>query len=499
MRVIYAKTELGESSMRKRIAVIGGGLSGLATAFYLRRFSPDCELALFEAADRLGGVIGTERVEVPGHGCFVIDHGADMFAIHPPDALQLCKDLGVDDQLILPDTAKAGAEIVYRGRLVPIPDGFVLMRATKIWQMITTPLLSVRAKLRFLGERFVKDVYCGRNGPAKDTSVAEFVRQRMGAEVLDRLVGPLVAGIYTADVEKLSLNATMAPIVEMVKAHGSLAQATIARRRASQDSAERNSAGARYQNFRGFPNGMGQLIETLADRIGRDSIRTQVAVRSLQYDASAPHSWTLGLGATAESFDEVVLATPAAVSARLLGDVSDASVRSGCQRASDGLAAIESASAAIVVLCVPKSQIARLPNRFGFVVPPIEGRRILAGSFASHKYPVRCPADHVIVRVFVGGALQPELLEQTDEQITEMVREELAELIGMTGKETLLRVVRWNHAMPQYHVGHLDRAAEIEQAIAAVPQLSLVTNALRGVGIAPVIAAAKSTAQSVGR
>ena len=486
--------------MPKRIAVVGGGLSGLATAYYIKQFAPEASLSLFEASDRLGGVINTERIETADHGCFVLDHGADMFAIEPPAAIQLCRDLGVEDQLIVPDTEKAGALIVYRGKLVPIPDGFVLMRATKLWQMVTTPLLSIPGKLRFLAERFITQQWPDEH--SGDMSVGEFVRLRMGREVLDRLVGPLVAGIYTADVEKLSMNATMAPIVAMVKEHGSLAKATLSRKRQAKDVAERNSAGARYENFRGFPGGMKQLIDTLADAIGRDSIRIGQPVRSLRQDARADHVWQLELGDQTESFDQVVLATPPAVTATLLDGVAehgdcDQTVAAACREVAGGLSSIETASTAIAVLCVKKSQIERLPQQFGFVVPPIENRRILAGSFASHKYPIRCPDDHTIIRVFVGGALQPELLERSDEQIVDLAREELAELIGMRGKETLSRVVRWNNAMPQYHVGHLDRVERIEAAAGRIPQLSLATNALRGVGIAPVISAAKKVAGAI--
>ncbi|WP_182870807.1 protoporphyrinogen oxidase [Stieleria mannarensis] len=489
-------TESTSPSVPQRIAVIGGGLSGLATAFYLRRFLPHAIIKVYESSSRLGGVIHTERIETPGHGRFVIDHGADMFATEPPAAIQLCRDLGVEDQLIVPDTSRAGAMIVHRGKLVPIPDGFVLMRATKLWQMVTTPLLSIPGKLRFLAERFVGG-QANPNTGADDVSVADFVRHRMGGEVLDRLVGPLVAGIYTADIEKLSMNATMAPMVAMVKKHGSLAKATFARRRENQDVTERNSAGARYEKFRGFPNGMKQLIDTLAAVIGEESIQTDTPITALHYTADRSQRWELSFDHGAESFDQVVLAAPAAASARLLRSIDDAAVETPCQTAADALASIQSASTAIAVLCVRKSQIARLPHQFGFVVPKIENRKILAVSFASFKYPIRCPEDHVIIRVFVGGALQPELLQQSDDQLVDMVRGELAELIGMTGRETLARVVRWNDAMPQYHVGHLKRVEAIEAAMAQIPHLHLVTNALRGVGIAPVIAAGKKTAKTI--
>ncbi|KAA5539299.1 protoporphyrinogen oxidase [Roseiconus nitratireducens] len=493
--------------MVKRIAVIGGGLSGLTTAFYAKRYAPDSEVTVLESSSHLGGVIGTERVEIDRIGSFLIDRGADMFATDPPAAMELCRDLGVEQKLLIPQTDRAGVMIVCRGKLIPIPDGFVLMRATKLWQMITTPILSIRGKLRFLAERWVKPNPPGNSqsqgAASDDQSVADFVRQRMGQEVLDRLVGPLIAGIYTADIEKLSMNATMAPMVAMVREHGSLAKATLARRRAQQDATERQSAGARYEKFRGFPEGMAELIDALAAAIGEESIHLNARVQSLRYAPGDRPAWQLQWDQQTETFDEVVLATPAAVSARLLHSVAErdgdalAEIHSHCRSAADGLASIESASTAIVVLGVPKKVIRRLPDKFGIVVPACEHRSILAISFASHKYANRCPADHTLIRVFIGGATQSELLRQSDQQLIELVRRELADLIGLQGSESIARVVRWNNAMPQYHVGHQELASRVESAVDAIPALSLATNALRGVGISPVIANAKRVARRI--
>ena len=242
---------------------------------------------------------------------------------------------------------------------------------------------------------------------------------------------------------------------------------------------------------------MTQLIETLATAVGTDAIKVDTPVKKLRFDDRSALQWTVESRDHSEAFHDVILATPAAVTAELLAAVDDPSVAESCHAAAAGLVSIESASTAIVVLCVPKSQISRLPRQFGFVVPKIENRKILAVSFASHKYPIRCPKDHTIIRVFVGGAMQPELLEQSDESLIKMVRTELEDLIGMKGRESISRVVRWNNAMPQYHVGHLDRVKAIEDAARQIPHLSLVSNALRGVGIAPVVAAAKQTAREI--
>ncbi len=460
-----------------RVAIVGGGLSGLATAIQLHLLQPNANILLYEASSRLGGVIQTELVDD-----FVIDHGADMFAAQPVDALSLCQKLGIDDQLILPELEGRGAMIVRNGRLLPIPDGFVLMRATKTWPMMTTPLLSIAGKLSLLSERFRKPIDL-----SQDLSVGEFVRQRMGAEVLDRIVSPLVGGIYTADIEKLSMLATMKPISEMAKKYGSLGKATAARRRNGEDTAERLSSGARYNQFRSFPKGMRQLIDHLSSKLPEGTIATNSPVSAIRPENKR---WIVSHSDKQEdSFDNVVITSPAKVTARLLTGVSP--------EASAALGAIESSSAAIVVLAVKKTDIAKPVKAFGAVVPIIEGHKILAISFASHKFANRAPSDHTLIRVFLGGSLQPELLEHDDNELVSIVRKELGDLIGLTGTPTLSRVFRWNESMPQYHVGHLQRVETIESSIAAKTGLHIVSNALGGVGIAPIIRAAGKVAEKI--
>ncbi len=263
-----------------RVAIVGGGLSGLATAVKLQLADPTLDLTLFEAADRVGGVIHTEQ-----ESGFLIDLGADMFATKPSDALDLCRELGIADRLIEPELHGRGARIVHRGRLLPIPEGFVLMRATQLTPMLTTPLLSLSGKLRFLMERWIKSPPRDQGADLpEDESVGDFVRRRMGVEVLNRIVAPLTAGIYTADVNKLSMQATMGPIAEMERQYGSLAAATAARRRVGEDSVERASTGARYGQFRAFQGGMIELIRSLADFLPENTIRLATPVRSIHAD-----------------------------------------------------------------------------------------------------------------------------------------------------------------------------------------------------------------------
>ncbi|KAA1262544.1 Protoporphyrinogen oxidase [Rubripirellula obstinata] len=473
-----------------RVAIIGGGLSGLATAVQLNLMhqqrlasGEDCSLQiqLFEAGDRVGGVIHTERI-----GDWVIDHGADMFATKPPAAIELMEKLGATDRLIEPKPNRRGARICFGGNLVPIPDGFVLMRATRTRPMWTTPLLSLMGKLRFFAERFVSARTPSGND---DESVASFVRRRMGNEVLDRIVAPLSAGIYTADVNKLSMRSTMGPIWAMERSHGSLAAATKARQKSGEDSVERSSTGARYGQFRSFPGGMIELIKTLSDSLPENTIQLQSKIDSLHRDDSNGTWNVVQNPGDSSPFDHVVIALPPPAAAKLLEPVSTDAAKS--------LRQIESASTAIVVLVVNRSDVAKNIDTFGFVVPASENRRILAGSFASHKFEGRADDDQVIIRTFIGGATQSELLHNEDETLIDIAAEELAEIIGLSGKPLWATVVRWNQAMPQYHVGHHQKIEQLESAIAPIEGLSVMNNAMHGVGIAPVIAQAGKVADAI--
>lgn len=464
-------------SNQRRVAVIGGGLSGLSVAVHAHRLDPTLDLTVFERQQRVGGVIDTEHV-----GEYVLDLGADMFSIQPPAAIELLDELGVGHRLCEPEPEGRGAMIVRQGKLVPVPDGFVLMRATKFGSMLRTPLLSPLGKLRMACEP-----YMPRRAGSTDESVGAFVRRRMGREVLQRVVEPLVAGIYTADVEQLSMRATMPNIVEMEREFGSLSKANRARRRSGQDAVERLSSGARYSQFRSFRGGMVELITSLRDALPAHVVHAGTGIESLTQQAGR---WqlTTSHGGCSE-YEHVVIATPPTIAASLLKSLSPS--------VASELAMIRSASAAIAVLVVRNEDIQRPVRTFGFVVPAAENRPILAASFASTKFAGRAPADQTIIRVFMGGIRRPDLLAKSDEDLVEIARRQLGELIGLVGTPKLTRLVRWPRAMPQYEVGHLGRVARIRKAVDDVAGLSLVSNALDGVGIAAVIAAGRRVAEQL--
>ncbi|QDU97456.1 protoporphyrinogen oxidase [Lignipirellula cremea] len=443
------------------LAVIGGGVTGLAAALKLRQLSPAAQVTLLEASPRLGGVLGTERRQG-----FMIERSADMFTIRDPGAIALCRRIGFEEELIEPTSEHQKAYLIHRGRLVETPGGFSLMSPNRIWPVLATPLLSWRGKLRLGCELFVR-----RRRETGDESLASFARRRLGKEVYERLVQPLIGGIYTADPEKLSMAATMDSFLEMERLHGSLIRGAF-ERTGEQKRAAKAASGARYQIFRAPREGMQAFVDALAAQLPPDSIRLQSPVERIE---RTDNQWRLTINGQPATFDGVICCSPAGPTASMLADFdSDLATL---------LRSIPHASTAIAVLGYRRDQLTRLVEGFGFVAPQIERRKILAGSFSSVKFPGRAPEDTVLIRVFVGGALQPELLEQTDEQLLLMVRKELADLVGAEGEPLLADVVRWQGVMPQYHVGHTDIVHQIETTTAAWPGLELAGNAYRGVGI----------------
>ncbi len=482
-----------------RIGIVGGGVAGLVAAFELRRLLPPgdaCEIHLFEAAGRLGGTVQTSAVDG-----YLLEHGADMFACQPAAALQLCEHLGLTSQLIRAEPTARGAAIVHRGNLIRVPDGFVLMRPTRVRPMLTTPLLSLAGKMRLLSERWVPPL-----SGAEDESVAQFATRRLGGEVYRRLVQPLVGGIYTGNCDELSMAATMPQFWKMEQEDGSLWAATRRRRREGDDQIELASAGARYDQFRSLPGGNQQLLNTLTATLPAGTVHTGCRVTSVTPWQSQPGSgWRItidgsGPPETAQPFDHVIIAAPAAAAAKLLSTsdqtpIAQTTPAQALTEITDRLASIGAASSAVVALGVRSADLLRNIPIAGFVVPQIENRPILAASFTSDKFPGRAPDGQRLIRVFFGGRLNPEVLQRDDAELIQIARQQLGELIGLVGTPILAQVIRWHHAMPQYTVGHQQRVGEIETRLDELPGLHLAGNSYSGVGLAPTIA----RSQAIGR
>lgn len=468
-------------TLSPRIAIVGGGISGLTAAYRLSKLLPQAKLELFEASDRLGGMLYTSASENT-----LLECGADSFITTLPAAENLCRELGLGDELIPTNEASRRALILHQGRLHPVPEGFVLMRPEKFGPMVRTGLLSTRGKLRLLAERFVPRAP-GIEKADYDESVASFATRRLGSEVFERLVQPLLAGIYTADPYKLSVAATMPVAIEGEREYGSLCRAVLAARQNSQG-ASRDS-GARYASFVTLRSGLGKLIDTLELALNKGAVHLNTPIVALARTLNDRWAVSRSADAAAEEFDGVVLALPAPHASRL--------VRSLDEPLSDSLGSIPYASSAVAALVYRRDQIRDPLDGFGLVIPTIENRQIVSASYSSIKFPGRAPDDQVLIRVFIGGALQPELLDREDHELVKLASSELAAILGITGTPLSSELIRWQQKMPQYHVGHLQLVDRIERQLAEYPRLQLAGNAYRGVGIPQCVARGESAARQL--
>lgn len=489
-----------------RIAVVGAGLSGLTAAHRLLELASqsriNCRVTVFEASPRRGGVIGTERI-----GDYLVDLGADSFITNKPAGVALCQRIGLGERLIPTIARYRGALVLSNGRPQPVPEGFQLISPTAIQPLLATPILGPWTKARMLAEWLIPP----RQSDA-DESLADFVRRRFGRAALDRLIQPLVGGIYTADPERLSMRATLPQFLQQEAEHGSLLRGALIDQAFGKVS-DATSRGARYGLFAALAGGSQELLDRLVERItaagGQFREGRVTALRCGEHgnvvltvnrvgcpsesrpasDLNCDASVSEESASPAETYDGVILAMPSYAAAELVEAVAP--------QLAAALNQIEYASSAIVVSGHRLADVAHPLNAFGLVIPHRERRRILAVSFASRKLPGRAPADRVLLRTFVGGAMQPEELEATDRQVEAMVRDELRATLGVGGVPDFMRVVRWNRAMPQYTVGHLERVAGIFQQTDSLPRVALTGNAYRGVGIPDVIAHAEAAADGL--
>jgi oxygen-dependent protoporphyrinogen oxidase len=475
-------------SAARRVAIIGGGISGLAAAFRLGELSEahqiPLEAAVFESGMRLGGALDTIRRDG-----FVIETGADSFLAEKPAAAKLAERLGIAAELIGTQEKFRKTFVVRGGRLVEIPEGFSLLAPTWFGPLLRSPLFSAAGKLRIMIEPLIP-----RRRSLEDESLGAFVRRRLGRQTLARIAQPLAGGIYTADPEMLSVGATMPRFVEMERRYGSVIRGLRVAARA-RDAEVRGTSGARWSLFLGFKDGIRTMVDALAGRLEGSinygaEVVTLNAVGAAHDSTESPRRWRLGFrdGSSFDA-DALVCAAPAFATAPILQSIDP--------ELAAMLSAIAYASAATVNLAYRAADFPQPPSAFGFVVPVAERRRIIAGSFSSLKFAGRAPAGMVLARVFLGGALQSEMMALSDTEMIAAAREEFASLIGVTAEPALICVRRWPSSMPQYAVGHLARVAQIERAAEAIPALALAGAYLRGVGIPDCIASGQRAAEAI--
>jgi protoporphyrinogen/coproporphyrinogen III oxidase len=460
----------------KRIAIAGAGISGLATAYQLACDGVEC--TLFEASDRLGGIVETVRSQG-----FVIECGPDSWVTEKPWARELAVELGLEDQIIASND-QSRRTYVQQGneaKLVPIPDGMRMMVPAKWDPLLESPLFSQQARLAYLQEP-TRAAELKASAPEHDESVADFVRRHFGEEVARTIAGPLLAAVFGGDIAQLSVRAVMPAFVRMEAEEGSLIQAV--QRRAQQSP---------QAIFTTLASGLETLIERMVSKLPSASLRLRSPVRWIEADGGR---WRLVTATGEDHFDAVVLATPLHVTQALLRPLGD-----GVRMA--GLLPQQATSAIVVALGFAPAQAAlmHIPPGFGFVVPQAFGgesgpsHQLLACTFVHQKFPGRAPEGAVLLRAFFGGESGDALLGEADDTLVERARSQLSRVLGPLPEASETVVRRWPQSLPQYAVGHLDRMAELESQLRRMPGLHLVGSAYHGVGLPDLIRQGRATAR----
>ena len=464
-------------TVSRTVLIVGGGIAGLSAAYGLAesatsRDSP-IQCTLVEAEPRLGGKILTEQV-----GGFVIEGGPDSFLSQKPWGVELCWRLGLADRVIGTNRDRRKTYVYSKGRLEELPEGLALGVPTKLGPFLKSGLLSWRGKLRLGAELLIP-----RRSAREDESLGAFFRRRLGEEALERIIEPLMTGIYAGDADSLSIQATFPRFPEMERQAGSIIRALLGSWRRHQGE---GPGGSPFVTLQG---GLSEMVKALTARLGRLRVLAGYRVRAVRV-SGVPRGYEVEIeGAAPLAVDALVLATPAYDAATLLEPFDGA--------LGALLRGIPYASTATISLGFPREDFSHRLDGYGFVVPRIEGRALLAVTWTSSKWSHRAPDDAVLLRAYVGGAGRDTVLERDDGGLVSLVRAELRDMMGVTEAPVLVKVYRWPRAMPQYLVGHLERLAAIDERLARWPGLFLTGAGYRGVGIPDCIGDGLDTAERV--
>lgn len=468
------------TTTQPHIAIVGGGIAGLAAAWYLQK--QQIGYTLLEERAITGGLIQTQQVDG-----LAMEYGPDGFITRKPWALQLVHDLGLDDELITVEDTRERIYILSDGQLVPMPDGLRLLVPTNISAFLQSPLLSWRGKLRAL-----LDVLVPPRRDDEDESLADFVTRRMGQEMLDKIADPLLAGVYNAEMQHQSILATFPQYRALERKHGSLIRG-MRRSQSKRPSATTPKTTPALVSLRG---GMGHLIDELQARL-TGTIRTETAVTAIQRDNQG-YTLTLGQRGIPSgddihqepemlSVDGVIVATPASVAARLLDAIAPQSSAALDEIRYEGIGSMS--------LAYKKADVSRPLDAYGIVIPGSEGRRIDGMQWSSAKWPQRAPDDTALIRVFFGGPHTRQMLSIEDRLLRRTVRTEIQDLLGITVDPIFTTLHRWHSAYPQYDVGHRER---VQRAFDSLPDgVQLAGNAYKGVGIPNTIQTAQEATDAL--
>jgi oxygen-dependent protoporphyrinogen oxidase len=463
----------------KRVAIIGGGLSGVAAAYQLAREST-AEFTLFEASPRLGGIVETEHRDG-----FVIECGPDSWVTEKPWARELAVELGLESEIIGSNDHLRQTYLLKDGRLVAMPEGMRMMVPTRWEPIMQSPLFSEQARTAYrheadsaeaLKQSALKD--------GEDESVASFVRRHFGNEVTETIAGPLLAGVFGGSVETLSVRAVMPAFVKMEREHGSLIAAL-----------QHAQAGAAASIFTSLKPGLETMVRRMMATFPAGAVRLDTAVRSLIRRGT---QWEIGIGGSTELFDAVIVATPAHVTRQLLRSIHEDF---------ETLLAMEATSAIVVALAfsAERAEHLSIPRGFGYLVPgrpdanigAEEDPQLLACTFVDQKFSCRAPEGAVLLRGFFGGSTGLALLNASDARLLSIAHRQLSRTLGLLPEPDISLVRRWPLSLPQYSVGHLDRMAKLATLVETFPGLHLIGNAYHGVGLPDLVRQVREMARLV--
>jgi oxygen-dependent protoporphyrinogen oxidase len=458
--------------MMKKVAIVGGGVAGLAAAYELARLARGgaaVQGVLFEASTRLGGIVETVR-----EGGFVIECGPDAWVTEKPWARELAEELGLGDEVMASNDARRKTYVLIDRKLQAMPDGMRMMVPADLDAVNASELFSAEAKQAYRDE-------AGRaeelrtNAPEEDESVAEFVRRHFGEEVVEKIGTPLLSGVFGGDATKLSVRAVMAPFVAMEREHGSLVAALQSRANAAKT----------VPVFTTLRSGMGTLMDRMIAAIPEDWVRLAAEVQFVSY---GEEGWLVGTARGVERFDAVMMAAPVDVARCLLNPVDERAAQ---------LMEMEASSAVVVGFGFADTTKFAVPRGFGFLVPPGSDSLLLACTFVDQKFDDRVPQGGRLVRAFFGGKAAERLMRCGNDETAAVARLELARILGPLPEPQMTVVRRWPRSLPQYGVGHLERMKELEERVRALDGLWLLGNGYRGVGLPDLIRDARAAARQI--